>query len=297
MGFFRLLGIGLKNYWIGIQFLIKHHLYWFVVFPIAFFALIFTVGHYFESLEWSIRYDLTQKIAEIDTINGLIWKTAKIIFYDLLYYLFTKFTMYLVIMCLAPVLTHLSERVEKIITGNKYKYNFLQILKDIRRAIRLNLRLILVEYAIIIVLIGIGTLIGGAAKPIFSYYIPVMIGFYFYGFGYIDYVNERRRLDIPQSIHFVSRHKGLAVALGMVYSGCFLSFNYFYRKMETIPTDTNTQLLWGTVLVVFFILAVIAPIAAVTSSTLSMHEVVDLSKNPYAIKPDANENGKKAAVT
>ncbi|MEX1002696.1 MAG: EI24 domain-containing protein [Crocinitomicaceae bacterium] len=291
MHFFKLLGTGLKNYWRGIQFLIRHRLYWFVIFPVVLFLLIFNVGQYFEDMEWSIRHDLNQRITEIDTINGLIWKTVKIIFYDALYYLFTKFTMYLVIMCLAPVLTILSEKVEKIITGNTYKWNFMQVVKDIKRAVRLNLRLLLIEYLILIILIGLGSLIGGITQSIFIYIIPLIIGAYFYGFGYIDYVNERRRLNISQSIHFVSRHKGLAVALGGIYSACFLSFNYFYLKMESIPSDTNTQLLWGTVLVVTFLLAAIAPIAAVTSSTLSMHEIVDLSKNEYATPPE-----KKATV-
>ena len=284
MQFFKLFSLGLTNYWKGLKFLLKHKLYWYVLFPIALFVGIYWLGGYFESMEWSLSRDIKKNILEIDTINGLIWKTTRIIFFDQLYYMFTKFTMYFVIMCLAPVLAIVSEKIEEIITGNVYKWNFLQIIKDIKRAAILNIRLILIEYLIILVLFGIGTLIGGNTKYVLTYVIPILIGFYFYGFGYIDYILERRRLNIQQSVHFVSKHKGLAVALGLVFSSCFLSFDYLWRKFSVMPIDTTSQILWGTLLVVLFILAVSAPILAIASSTLSMHEVLDLSSNEYAVQ-------------
>jgi CysZ protein len=300
MGFFKLLGLGFKNYIKGFNFLIKHKLYWFVIFPIIIFVGLYNLGYYFEALEWTISYDLKHKTSEIDSINGLTWMTIKIIFFDQLYYMFTKFTMYFVIILLAPVLAVVSEKIEEILTGNVYKWNFFQIIKDINRAARLNLRLILIEYAIVLVFIAIGTIIGGVVKDILIYVIPIFIGFYFYGFGYIDYVNERRRLDIPQSIHFVSKHRGLAIAIGSIYSICFLSFNYVFKKFDSLAIDTTTQIVWGTILVITFILATIAPLLAITSSTLSMHEVVDLSKNKFAVKknkldPESIENNSKEA--
>jgi CysZ protein len=288
MQFFKLLGLGFKNYVKGFNFLIKHKLYWFVIFPVLLFVGIYNLGYYFEALQWSISYDLQHKITEVDSINGLIWMSTKIIFYDQLYYMFTKFTMYFVIILLAPVLAVVSEKIEEKITGNKYKWNLYQIIKDVIRAARLNLRLILFEYAIVIVFLALGTLIGGPVKYIFVYVIPIMIGFYFYGFGFIDYVNERRRLDIPQSIHFVSKHRGLAIAIGSIYSGCFLSFNYVFRKFDTLAIDTTTQIVWGTILVVTFVLATVAPLLAIASATLSMHEIVDLSKNEFAVKKENN---------
>ncbi|MCB9223105.1 MAG: EI24 domain-containing protein [Crocinitomicaceae bacterium] len=293
MQFFKLLGLGFKNYFKGINFLITHKLYWFVIFPIIIFIGLYNLGHYFEALEWTISYDLKHNIGEIETVNGLIWMTLKIIFYDQLYYMFTKFTMYFVIICLAPVLAIVSEKIEEKLTGNKYKWNFFQLVKDIFRAMKLNLRLILIEYAIVLIFILIGTLIGGVTKYVLVSVIPILIGFYFYGFGYIDYINERRRLDIPQSIHFVSKHRGLAIAIGSIFSICFLSFNYVFIKFDTIAIDTNSQILWGSLLVVTFILASVAPLLAVTSATLSMHELVDLSKNQYALKKEEDEETKK----
>lgn len=289
MRFFKEFALGIKNYWLGLKFLIKHQLWWYVIFPIALFAGIFLLGNYFQQLGIGISKDVEQNISEIKTINGLVHKTLRIIFFDQLHFLFTKFTMYFVIMCLAPVLAIVSEKMEEILTGNKYKWNLIQILKDIKRAFILNIRLILVEYVFILALLGLGTLVGGEAKWYIAYAVPFLIGFYFYGFGYVDYILERRRLNIRQSVHFVSKHKGLSVALGSIYASCFLGFDYMWRKFETIPSDNKSQILWGTVLVLLFILAVSAPILAIASSTLSMHEIVDLSTNEYAVKVN-NQN-------
>jgi len=113
-------------------------------------------------------------------------------------------------------------------------------------------------------------------------------GFYFYGFSFIDYVNERRRLNIQQSIYFVSQHRGLAIAIGSIYSVFFVSYHAVLHKFSSLETSTSTQLFWGTILVITFLLAVIAPIIAITSATLSMHELVDLSKNPHAAKRNSD---------
>jgi CysZ protein len=245
---------------------------------------VYHLGIYFEKLEGSISADLKYRIGEVESITGLTWMTLKMIFYDKLYIIFTKFTLYIVIILLSPVLAIVSEKTEAILTGNKYPINLLQLWKDIKRAVRLNSRLILIEYSIIILFIAIGTLFGGSINTFLVFIAPIIIGFYFYGFGFIDYVNERRRLNIRQSIHFVSQNKGLAVAIGSVYSIFFLSYFYTYKEFATLPSDTNTQLIWGTLLVVTFILATITPMLAITSATLSMHEIVDLSKNKYAVK-------------
>ncbi|MCG8575052.1 MAG: hypothetical protein MI810_09235 [Flavobacteriales bacterium] len=301
MNFFQLLLLGYRNYFKGVQFLIKHKLYWFVLFPMVLFAGIYWLGHYFESMEYSVKKELEESGAHIESLNGLVWMTIKMLFFDALYIIFTKFTMYIVVIILSPALSILSEKIEEILTGNKYPFNFWQLVNDIKRGARIALRNIFWEYFVIVIVMGIAAFFGGTLKSIIIFSIPVMIGFYFYGFSFMDYINERRRLNIQQSIYFVSKHRGLAIAVGSIYSIFFLSFFYVFRGFENLATDTGTQLLWGTILGITFVLATVAPILAITSATLSMHDLVDLSKNEYAIKKEVlgekKEETKKIETT
>ena len=284
MNFFQLLGLGYKNYIKGIRFLIAHNLYWFVLFPVILFAGVYWLGLYFESLEKRTALESIDPLKNFDTIRGLTWHTIKMLVLDSLYLIFTKFTLYIVVIILSPALSYLSERIENIISGNKYKFNIKQLINDIKRGFRIAMRNIFWEYFFIVIILGIASYFGGTVKNILIFSLPIAIGFYFYGFAFMDYVNERRRLNIQQSVYFVSKHKGLAIAIGSIYSIFFLSFFYVFRGFSDLPADTGTQILWGTILVVTFILAAVAPILAITSATLSMHELVDLGKNEYAIR-------------
>ncbi len=289
MNFFQLLGLGYKNYVKGILFLIQHKLYWFALFPLILFAGIYWLGLYFESIEYSIGYEIKSKAQGPETMREVTWKSVKMLFFDSLHIVFTKFTLYIVVIILSPILALLSERIEKILTGNQYKFGLRQLIHDIKRGMRIALRNILWEYTFIVIILGIASFFGGTIKNVLIFSIPVAIGFYFYGFAFIDYINERRRLNIQQSVYFVSKRKGLAIAIGSIYSIFFLSFFYVFRSYPTLPSATSTQLLWGSIIVITFILAAFAPILAITSATLSMHELVDLSKNEFAIKGEPNQ--------
>ncbi|WP_051568633.1 EI24 domain-containing protein [Crocinitomix catalasitica] len=301
MNFFQLIGLGYKNYIYGIKFLVEHKLYWYIAFPLILFAGVYLLGFYFEDLQLEVAQELKDKNQDITRLKDLTWISIKMIFFDSMNLIFTKFTLYIVVIILSPILALLSERIEKIITGNKYKFSFRQLLKDIRRGLQIALRNIFWEYFFIVIILGLATFFGGGIKDIIIFSLPIMIGFYFYGFAFIDYVNERRRLNIQQSIYFVSKHRGLAIAIGSIYSIFFLSFFYVFRSYGDLPTDTATQLFWGTILVITFILASMAPILAITSATLSMHELVDLSKNDYVEHPknakDLDENEDKIVDT
>jgi len=97
---------------------------------------------------------------------------------------------------------------------------------------------------------------GGGFKNVLLLSLPLAFGFYFYGFGFMDYINERRRLNIEQRIYFLRNHRGVAVASGSVYSLLFM-----------VP----------------YVGVVIAPIWACVAATLAMHELVDLSQNEWAL--------------
>lgn len=284
MNFFQLLGLGYKNYVKGIGFLIKHRLYWFALFPLILFVGVYWLGTYFESIELSIGRDIAKEVKNLDSLNEVTWRSVQMHIFGVLNTIFTKFTLYIVVVILSPLLSFLSERIEKILTGNKYKFSLIQLMHDIRRGLKIAVRNISWEYFIIVLMIGLTSFMDSSFKDFLVLAVTIPIGFYFYGFAFMDYINERRRLNIQQSIYFVSKHKGLAVAIGSIYSIFFLSFFYVFRNISKFPTDTSTQLFWGSILVITFLLAAIAPILAITSATLSMHDLVDLSKNEHALR-------------
>jgi CysZ protein len=164
---------------------------------------------------------------------------------------------YMVLMLLAPLLTAISTHTEFLLTGNRYKFSLGQYVVDVQRAIGIAFRnmgilmgCMLLYYAVTLLLP-----LPDALANIFYY----AIAFYFYGFSFMDYVSERRRLSLSDAVIFTRQHALTAYSLGAIYGLLFL-----------IP--------WAGV--------VIAPILGAVAGTIAVHELVDLRSNPYAIRPD-----------
>ena len=170
-------------------------------------------------------------------------------------------TRYLVLTLLTPILTPLSTRVEYLITGNTYPLIIKYYIEDIVRAWKIIIRNMLLQMAWMAGLYTL-TFIYGLPDWIdtIGYYV---IACYFYGFSFMDYANERRRLSIPDSIKFTRQHAGAAYMLGLVYAGIW-----------QIP----------------YAGVVIGPILTVVAGTIAVHKLVDLSKNPYAVRPGETES-------
>ena len=62
----------------------------------------------------------------------------------------------------------------------------------------------------------------------------MFVAFYYYGFGFIDYINERRRMNIEQSVIFVKKNKGFAVGLGLVFTIIFHYSNYLFQTFQKV---------------------------------------------------------------
>lgn len=274
MNFFQLLLLGYKNYWKGSVFLFKHKLYWFFIFPLVLFGCIYWTGTYFKVLESQINYNLLHTSEHIETINELIWTTLQMIFLDALNIFFTQFTLYIVVVLLSPILALLSEKIDHLITGKKYEYNLKMLLNDLKRSAIIALRNFIWYYIFVGIFLGILSIFDLSTKNFIVFAIPFIVGFYYYGFSFIDYINERRRLNIEQSIYFVSKHKGLAISIGSIYSIFFLLYFYVFKNFSTFPLDTTSQVFWTFILFGLLIFAAISPILAITSATLSMHELL-----------------------
>jgi CysZ protein len=272
MNLFKNFGTGFSAYGKALNMIFTKGLWWYFVFPIL-LNIVFLIGgmlgigsitDFIESWLTGLvdfegdSFTGASFLAPISgylsgIVGGLVWIVLKFAFF----FIFATVGGYIVIICLSPVFAILSEKTEEILTGNKYPFNGDQIMRDVVRGVLIAFRNMFIElgYMMIIFLIGLFIpFIGGIIGTIILFFIAS----YFYGFAFIDYTNERRRLTIKQSIQFIRANKGMAIANGMVFSFFML-----------IPFCGTT-------------LAGFAAIVSVVAATIATHKVVDLSKNSYS---------------
>jgi CysZ protein len=121
----------------------------------------------------------------------------------------------------------LSEKTEKILTGNHYSFDAGQFIRDVVRGMVLAFRNLVIEIAIVGALWFLDTYLTLVAAPAGVLLAPILailsffISSYFYGFSALDYTNERKRLSIGRSIRFIRDNKGLAVGNGLVFNLLF----------------------------------------------------------------------------
>ncbi|MEI3154682.1 MAG: EI24 domain-containing protein [Odoribacter sp.] len=57
--------------------------------------------------------------------------------------------------------------------------------------------------------------------PLVGFLSPLALFFtsaYFYGFSFVDYVMERKRYNVRQSVHYVNKNMGLVTGIGTVFA-------------------------------------------------------------------------------
>ena len=150
-----------------------------------------------------------------DLISGTGKFLITLILQILVLYLVFRLNKYIILILISPVLAYLSERVERILTGKDYPFNFWQFVKDVWRGVMIAIRNMLIEFSIIILLWAL------------TFFIPILLPFttilligvsaYFYGFSMIDYTNERKKINLSDSVKFIRKHKGYAIGNGLVY--------------------------------------------------------------------------------
>jgi len=126
------------------------------------------------------------------------------------------FTKYILLIILSPLFALLSEVTDEKLTGNKFPFNLIQLLKDIFRGVVISIRNLLFE---LIISFGLW-LIAIFVPPLFFITFPLsmVIGWYFIGFSIMDYNCERHKFSMSKSIQFIKKHRGYAIGIGCVYS-------------------------------------------------------------------------------
>lgn len=279
MTFIRDFVLGIRAYWKAFLFIRERKLYWYALIP-AFLML----GIY-QSGAW-----LQQHRFESDTrtMNGIVWYLIQLMLEISIALLLMQFAKYLVVTLLSPLLAYLSQKTETIITGNRYPFNMHQFWLDTKRGLKIAIRNMMWQYFFFLIIFVFCAVFWEKVEESPLFYVTYLIGFYYYGFSFIDYVCERRKLSVDESILMMRRHRGLAMAIGIVYSFLILVPVDLYalfdwQRISEAPIDVISQFC-----VHFFLwfCASFAPILASVASTLAMHDLIDLTSNQYIAHPE-----------
>ncbi|ASS47736.1 MAG: hypothetical protein A3D31_18085 [Candidatus Fluviicola riflensis] len=286
MRFLRNLFIGYRAFYKAFRFIIEHKMYWYVGIPAILMLGIYQIGHLIQ---------LHVPSTSAHNMNDIVWYMIRLLIEISIAILLMRFAKYLVVILLSPLLSHLSQKVEFALTGNEYKFDLGLLINDVKRGVRIAIRNIMWEYFFFLIVYLIAKLGWSDAEESPLFYLIFIIGFFYYGFSFMDYVNERLRLNVDQSVQFARKNRGLAIAIGSVYS-----------IMIWVPVDLKALFDWSSfgettagngpfVFIYHFIInlflwmcAAFAPIWSIVAATIAMDDVVNL-KEAKLIVAEKNE--------
>jgi CysZ protein len=213
---------GATSYGDALRMVFKHRLWGYIFFPglisvllaVAIFGTAWSVAD--DIGEWIIAFypfewgkAVLEKIAEV--FGGLFVVAIGLILFK-----------NLVLVLASPMMSLLSDKVEKIVKGHSSAaaFNLSQVLKDTLRGLRIALRNIIRELFYTILLFIIGLLVP-ILSPVTSVGIFLVQSFYA-GFGNIDFTLERY-YRVSGSVKFIRKNRGLALGNGVVFMILLLS--------------------------------------------------------------------------
>ncbi|NPA67518.1 MAG: hypothetical protein GXO50_02805 [Chlorobi bacterium] len=226
MTFAKQISLGVKAHFKAIELLLSKGFIKYMIFPLLLNVLIFWLGiNQIADLaaqarqsfsDWIMLNDANFWGAEYlkDALSGVI----TVIIYVLFFAGFVYLGAYIVIILLSPLFSVISQKTEKVLTGQSLDYPFepARFFKDILRGAGIALRNLLLE-----AIIMFAVFVTGLIFPPLSWLTVIfmfLVSAYFYGFSYMDYSNERYRRSIKESITFMRAHKWLAVINGTLFA-------------------------------------------------------------------------------
>jgi CysZ protein len=213
--FFKEIVLGIKTYYKAIRIISNYSLWCYLLIPgVMSFILILVfiiLGIIFlPNLSYYIQNDIMP-----DLLKGRITLviTMILLWIILLFIIFMMYK-YIVLIFFSPVLSFLSEKIEKLIYKQpEIKLSIKNIIHDFFRGIIINLRSIVREiifscFALFFVFIpGIG--------PFISTAIIFLIQSFYGGFGLVDYTLERKRYSLKSSIKYSKDNRGNITGIGI----------------------------------------------------------------------------------
>lgn len=228
-------------------FIQKHRLFKWIIIPGIIYALLFILGMFFfwssanDVISWVssqlgvetwLQKERSEWLSFLFVMTGMMLRLILVLFYF-------SFFKYMILIIGSPVFAYLSEKTEAIIEGKEHVFNWKDLKKDCFRSIKLAIRNAGWQSVYLIALILLSLIpVVGWITPV----IALLMECYYFGFSMLDYSFARAGFTPAQSIAFTGRHKGLAIANGLI----------FY---------------------IIHIIIILAPAYAIIAATLSVHKV------------------------
>ena len=218
-GFF----LGIQAYAPALHMLFSKKFAWFLLFPVVALILLFVLGNMVsEFLGDSLNVWFSQLVSSwiegiswlqwLDDVAGwLAWLLARLAYF----FFFAMFSGYVVLIIMSPIYSWLSERAEMQLTGRTYSFSMKQLLCDILRGVLIALRNMVVQTAISILLFFVSFIpFVGLLTP----FLMLFVSSYFYGFSFLDYAIERKKLNVRDSVRYVNKNIGETAGVGFIFA-------------------------------------------------------------------------------
>lgn len=200
----------------------EHQLWPFMIVP-GLLSLLYVVGLVFVGL--TVGGDAAGWIVERWLPGFLQGDAARLVTTILLWLLLllSGYVTYqpVVLILFSPFLSFLSEMAEARMTGRPGPpFEWKQLLKDVVRAVRINLRNLLRMVILILLawLLVIIPLLGSMASAALIFFIQA----FYNGFALSDYTLERKRLSVKESVQFGKDHRARVVGVGAGFMAMML---------------------------------------------------------------------------
>ena len=260
--FLNQIKLGLTSYYNAFIFIKNHGFLWYILIPFVLMFGVYKLGFYLQNLTHEPRFY---------SVNGMVWFLIYVLIEVTVALMLMKFTKYLVVALLSPLLAHITEKTERIITKTKTTYSIEQYIKDIKRALVILIRNLMWYYSYFIIIQILCYLFWKEPKDSPLQWLNIIICAYYYGFSFLDYVIERRKKSVSESIVFVRKNAGLAITIGLGYSALLwvpvdldVFFNYSFTFSQT--KEAIFQMFW-------WLLASTAPILSCVCASLAMQQI------------------------
>lgn len=266
MQFIQNFKLAISSFFKAIRFIIAHQYGWYILIPAVLMLFVYQIG----SLIQQHQPELV-----IKNMNDISWYFIQLLFEITIGFFFMRSAKYLVVLLLSPLTAHLSQKTAFLLSGRSTEFSLRQLLHDVERSFRIVIRNLMWEY-LIFALIYIFASIGWEnAKDSPLIYLIFVVGFFYYGFSFLDYTNERLKRNLEESVQFARKNRGLAIGIGMCYS-----------LMIWVPVDLKALFDWSVfqdnplefirlfvINLLLWFVAACAPVITVVAATIAMNEL------------------------